>query len=343
VRGEVDADFLATMEEYMAAWCRWRPDLFRPVAISADVETVPRASTAAGAIMAFSGGLDSTFALHAHKHGLLGRRARDVQAAVLIQGFDVPLEHDVAFDVARGHVQAILESYGVRLNVVRTNWQKPFCIKWGMTHVLGITAVLHLFHRQFGGGVIADDVAYDTQVTPWSSNAITNQMLGCGGFGIRTTGAAWSRTQKAAAVAANPAVLEHLRVCYERPELGGNCGECEKCVRTKLNFYAVGVPSMRTLGRPIALADVRRTIPSHFDFPGSIADVLAYGTWGPGDPIRVEVDEMVRRFNAQAPERGRGVGRRRKKFLQSAKKRTRPLIRAMGSALHALNPARALR
>ena len=124
----------------------------------------------------------------------------------------------------------------MRLNIVRTNWQKPFSVKWTMTHALGIAAVLHLFHRQFGSGVIADDLSYDMQITPWSSNAITNQMLGCSGFPIRTTGAAWSRTQKAGVVATNPVVLEHLRVCYERPELGGNCGECEKCFRTKLNF-----------------------------------------------------------------------------------------------------------
>ena len=166
-------------------------------------------------------------------------------------------------------------SYGVRLNVVRTNWQKPFSVKWGMTHVLGIAAVLHLFHRQFGSGVIADDVAYDTQVTPWSSNAITNQMLGCGGFPIRTTGAAWSRTEKAGAVAANPVVLKHLRVCYERPELGGNCGECEKCIRTKLNFYAVGIP----LGAGAWAASYRRRCqsddPAARGFLYSIADVLS--------------------------------------------------------------------
>ena len=105
VRGEVDADFLATMEEYMAAWCRWRPDLFQPVAISADAETATRAPVAAGAIMAFSGGLNSTFALHAHKHAMLGRRQQDIQAAVLVQGFDIPLDQTEAFDIARGHVE----------------------------------------------------------------------------------------------------------------------------------------------------------------------------------------------------------------------------------------------
>jgi hypothetical protein len=239
--GEADGDFLAQMEEYMAAWCRWRPDLFQPVAISADTEVAPRTSSSGSAIMAFSGGLDSTFALARPQARLTGRRALDIEAAVLIQGFDIPLDDARALGIARAHVQAILESYGVRLNIVRTNWQKPFCVKWGMTHVLGITAVLHQFHRQFASAVIADDVPYESQVTPWSSNAITNQMLGCGAFPIRPAGAAWSRTEKAGAVASNPAVLQHLRVCYERPELGENCGVCEKCVRTKLNFHAVGI------------------------------------------------------------------------------------------------------
>ena len=331
VRGEVDADFLAIMEEYMAAWCRWRPDLFRPVAISADREALPQHSDRKTAIMAFSGGLDSTFALHAHKQDLLGRRALDVQAAVLIQGFDIPLAEQKAFDIAQAHVKAILDSYGVRLNIVRTNWQKPFCVKWGMTHVLGIAAVLHLFHRQFGIGVIADDVAYDTQVTPWSSNAITNQMLGCTSFAIRTTGASWSRTEKAGFVAANPAVLEHLRVCYERPELGGNCGVCEKCVRTKLNFYAVGVSPVPTLGSPITIEDVRRTIPRHFDFPASVRDVLEQGTWTVDDPIRAEVAELVRHFRAGPANRT--TPRRRLNFLQRFKKRARPLIRTTRNAL----------
>ena len=209
VRGEVDADFLATMEEYMAAWCRWRPDLFQPVAISADVETATtRASQRAGAIMAFSGGLDSTFALHAHKHAMLGRRQLDIQAAVLVQGFDIPLDQARKPSTSRADTsKAILDSYGVRLNVVRTNWQKPFSVKWTMTHALGIAAVLHLFHRQFGNGVLADDNAYDIQITPWSSNAITNQMLGCGGFPIRPPAPPGAGRKR-------PAPLRPIRSCW---------------------------------------------------------------------------------------------------------------------------------
>lgn len=335
VRGEVDGDFLATMEEYMAAWCRWRPDLFQPVVISADVERVPSPSQASGAIMAFSGGLDSTFALHAHKHAMLGRRQLDIQAGVLVQGFDIPLDDANAFEIARGHVEAILDTYGVRLNVVRTNWQKPFSVKWTMTHALGIAAVLHLFHRQFGSGVLADDNAYDIQITPWSSNAITNQMMGCGGFPIRTTGAAWSRTQKAGAVAVNPVVLEHLRVCYERPELGGNCGECEKCFRTKLNFRGAGFPNVPAIGNPVNVADVSRMIPRNVPYLYRYAEVLKRGTWPSNDPVRSEVAQLVHQLGAE------GIGPRHgQQSLQRAKKKTRKLMRAVGSALNYLNPYR---
>jgi hypothetical protein len=286
--------------------------------------------------MSFSGGLDSTFALHAHKRGLLGRRGLDIEAAVLVRGFDLALDDDRAFDIARTHVKSILDAYGVRLNVVRTNWQKPFAVKWGMTHVLGIAAILHQFHRQFGFGVFADDVAYDNQVTPWSSNAISNQMLGSSRFPIRGTGAAWYRTEKAAAIAANPVVLEHIRVCYERPELGGNCGACEKCIRTKLNFYANGVRFVPALRLPLDVEQVRRTIPFNCNFLYRYVDLLQHGTWEAKDPIRVEVARLVRGC-AETSEVELRRPLRPNNILQRAEKKLRRLRDAVLSLLPAVD------
>ena len=31
-------------------------------------------------------------------------------------------------------------------------------------------------------------------------------------------------------------------MCWEGPLTGGNCGRCEKCIRTKLNFMAINAP-----------------------------------------------------------------------------------------------------
>jgi hypothetical protein len=199
-----------------------------------------------------------------------------------------------------------------------------------MTHVLGIAAALHQFHRQFASAVIADDVPYEAQVTPWSSNGITNQMLGCRAFPIRPTGAAWSRTEKAGAVAGNPAVLQHLRVCYERPELGENCGVCEKCVRTKLNFHAVGIGAVPALGAAITVEDVSRTLAQHFDFPGSIADALEKGTWAATDPIRLGLAELVQRVQLAPPK---DKPKRTRRLLKRVGKQVRPLLRATRNAL----------
>ncbi|MGD9669442.1 MAG: hypothetical protein AB7U75_10355 [Hyphomicrobiaceae bacterium] len=298
--GDVDIDFLENIEECMAAWHRWRPDLFKPIRITASAETPPTAPRPGPAIMAFSGGLDSTFALHAHKHRLLGRRVREIDAAALIQGFDVPLTENDAFSSARRHVQAILESYGVRLNVIQTNWKDSFCVKWGMTHVFGLAAVLQLFNREFSAGIFADDTPYEHQLTPWSSNAITNQMLGSTRYPIHSTGAALDRTEKAGAVASNPVVLEHLRVCYERPELGHNCGWCEKCVRTKLNFYANGVRTVPALKAPVTPEQVRRKCNLNPRIRHLYVDTIEHGSWPPSDPVRRAVEDVLRAYDARS-------------------------------------------
>lgn len=328
--GEADADFLENIEECVAAWCRWRPDLFKPIRISAALEVAPAVASPGSAIIAFSGGLDSTYALHAHKHRLLGRRVRDIDAAVLIHGYDVPLTEKRAFGIACRHVQAVLDTYGVRLNVVQTNWKDSFCVKWGMTHVFGITAVLQLFNGQFSAGIFADDTPYEHQLTPWSSNAITNQMLGSARFPVRSSGAAVDRTEKAGAVASNPAVLENLRVCYERPELGDNCGACEKCIRTKLNFYANGVRSVPALKTPVTAEQIRTKCALNPRIRHLYADTIEHGAWPPSDPVRRAVEDLLRAYDERAGLAGRSlaspVGSTIKKLRRAALARLQSVI-----------------
>jgi hypothetical protein len=64
----------------------------------------------------------------------------------------------------------------------------------------------------------------------WSSSAVRIIHYG----GDRT------RRQKTAAIASYAPAQKYLRVCWEHrtPEL--NCGECEKCVRTQLEFLTAG-------------------------------------------------------------------------------------------------------
>jgi hypothetical protein len=45
-----------------------------------------------------------------------------------------------------------------------------------------------------------------------------------------------------------PTALAALRVCPAGPRNGGNCGRCEKCLRTRLELLAVGVEETAALG-----------------------------------------------------------------------------------------------
>lgn len=327
-RGEADADFLRSIEECAAFWSRWRPDLSQPVRVSADCELAPQLGMADGAIMAFSGGLDSTFALHAHKRKLVGRRSLDVKAACLIRGFDLPLDDDKAFFAAREHAENILKVYGVRLNTVTTNWRRPFTINWGLTHVLGIAAVLHLFQRQFAAGVFADDFAYDAQWMPWSNNPVTNQMLGSTAFAIRSTGASWSRTEKARIVAATPAVLRLLRVCFEKPDLARNCGQCEKCIRTRLNFCANEVREVPALGGPLQPSDLEILRPLNAESILWYEDALIRGTWPVGDPVRIKLQSIVDEYRA-APAPVSSLGVRKQSSLRRYRKRVKGQLKGL--------------
>jgi hypothetical protein len=73
-------------------------------------------------------------------------------------------------------------------------------------------------------------------------------MMSSDRFRIKMVGYGAGRTAKVAAIAAAGDLASHLRVCWEGPVTGGNCGHCEKCVRTKLNFLAAGAQPPGVLG-----------------------------------------------------------------------------------------------
>lgn len=251
VAGPVSRTLLGNLEEFVDTWSRWRPDLFGPVAIAADEEVddlgAARPHASLG-VTAFSGGLDSTYALVAHRRGLLGRRGRDVIGAVLVQGFDVGLDEDEAFARARTSAAAITDELGVPLTTIRTNWKEVAATDWQMTFGSATAAILHLFADRAGTAIMAADNTYDRLTLPWGSNPITSPMLSSGRMALTWTGGRLRRTEKAAVVGDVPSVRRHLRVCWEGPDHGRNCGRCEKCVRTKLNLLAAGVGEIEALG-----------------------------------------------------------------------------------------------
>lgn len=260
LEGAVSWRLLANLDEYVDAWTLWRPDIFRPIAISAD-EVIDDRGDGAGAladqaVAAFSGGVDGTFAAYANQHGLLGRRSLAIRAAVLVHGFDIPLDDVPGFGDAAVGARAMLDEFGIPLVTMRTNWQDVADPEWQMTFATAMAATLHLFADRAGNAVLAADNTYAQLSLPWGSNPITVPLLSSGRMRMVSPGGGTTRTAKVRAIGGFRSVRDHLRVCWQGDRLGRNCGRCEKCVRTKVNFLAAGHGVAPALG-PLVPGELR--------------------------------------------------------------------------------------
>jgi hypothetical protein len=240
VDGPVSRSLLEGLDDFVALWAAWRPDIYRRVDVGAQEEVADRPAPAAGkAVAAFSGGLDASYTLWRHATGHAGRRSRDLHAGVLIQGLDIPLPETDAFARVESKARASLESLGVPLATVRTNW-RVICVDWQMEFGSAVASALRNWQGVAQYGLLGSDEDYARLVTPWGGHPLHYRMASSNDFQVVYDGGESTRTQKAAAIAGWEMGVRNLRVCYRRPVTGANCGGCEKCLRTKMNFLATG-------------------------------------------------------------------------------------------------------
>lgn len=236
VAGPVSRSLLANLAEFQEAWVCWKPQSYRRIGIVADEEVLSSEPGRSG-VFAFSGGVDGTFAFLRHFLGKAGQPIKPV-AAVLVHGFDVPLIEPAMFATVEASARRMIAGR-VPLHVVRTNW-KAISQDWNLEFGVGLAACLHLVSFLAPIGVVGACEDYSHLVLPWGSNPVTNHLLS-GAMRIHTEGGGFTRSERVAFIADNaPEMAKELRVCWEGPQTGKNCGVCEKCVRTKLNFMAVG-------------------------------------------------------------------------------------------------------
>lgn len=239
VHGTVSPSLLSNLEEFQAAWNAWLPAKYTQCVITADEEREQPAA-GNGAVVAFSGGVDSCFSAWRHRTRDCGRLATAVKAGVMVHGFDIPLEEEGMFAIAAERSGKILRSLDMELIPVATNLGRELRKCWGDAHGAAIASCLMLLQSGYSAGIIASTEPYTSMVFPWGSNPVTDRFLSSGSFRIIHDAAAFTRSQKIRKIAHHPEIKQHLRVCWEGAEKDRNCGHCEKCVRTVLNFRVSG-------------------------------------------------------------------------------------------------------
>ena len=244
VEGSICDQLLSGLEEWQTIWARWSPSRYRRVVITcSEVRHAVRttADEPRRSLVAFSGGVDATYTLFRHLLRSRGARTVPPASALLVRGFDLPIDDDAAYRAAFERAESIIAGQGVELVAVSTNF-RDLPLRWEDAFGAGLASVMHLVSVGSSAGLIGSGEPYDTLTMPWGSSPVTDPLLSSREFEVRHDGAEANRTEKIAWLLENVGdeVLARLRVCWEGDEPGRNCGRCEKCARTSLNFWAVG-------------------------------------------------------------------------------------------------------
>lgn len=263
IEGPVSRSLLRNLRQFSLIWSSWRPDLYAAIQVTADAEiTGPfRSNHRAGrGVCAYSGGVDGTATFWRHYTGAAGIDRKRLHCAVLIHGFDLPLDNPAAFDTAFRTASSVIEPLEVPLVQVASNWRRDICTEWEMEFSCGVLSCLRQFETEADALLMGSGEDYNHLVFPWGSNPLTDRLFASDELAIVYDGGEMTRTAKVASFADWKEGYNALRVCWQGEVTGRNCGVCEKCLRTKLNALACGLELPRSLaGRP-SLAKVAKIL-----------------------------------------------------------------------------------
>lgn len=244
VHGPMTHTALQNLEELQHVWLRWKPGRYRKIDILpgrvADARRVLKPSRA---IAAFSGGADATFTAlrHSHKKAILPDTVRhNLTDVMMVHGFDVALESPQFMEGLIARTTPLLDDLGLKLRVIRTNskdWERQ---DWDDSHMLELGACLHMFADEFDYALVGSGNPYDCFTMPWGSTPIADPMISSDTMRLVHDGCGFLRSDKLDEIARHPIACQTLKVCWAGEDQSGNCGHCEKCVRTILNFLAYG-------------------------------------------------------------------------------------------------------
>lgn len=200
----------------------------------ADSRTTPSVTTGTATALCFTGGLDSFHCL------LRGKHRPDL--LVFVHGYDIAPADNVRLRAAVSSLEQVATQCNARAVIVSTNLREHPLVRnspWIHTHGGALAAIGHLLGDHAARLVIASSVPRTYNV-PWGSHWQLDPLWSSGAITITHDGDDFSREQKAWALAGEPLLPQHLRVCWENRSPTGNCSVCDKCVNAMLLLEQAG-------------------------------------------------------------------------------------------------------
>ena len=189
----------------------------------------------------FSLGVDSFHTLLRHEEEVPGRER--ITHLIFMDGFERAL-HKTGDGRARAvaaTVRQVARSLGKQAICGETNLRDCFPLDWGAYyHGAGLASVALALSGGLSRVLIPSSFAW-RHVMPWASSPIVDPLWSSDDLEILHDGTAVDRARKIAdTILRHPGALQWLRVCHRNAGGAGNCGFCNKCVRTMITLEIAG-------------------------------------------------------------------------------------------------------
>jgi hypothetical protein len=257
IAGPVSSGLLTAVQQIQDVFLSWdRAGAIRPLGLQpVDVRASTNATNghAEGVGCFFSGGVDSFYTLLRHRE--------EITDLVVVHGFDIALE-DARLRRALSEAAAdVAQALGMRVIEIETDARQfgERYVTWNHYFGCMLVAIAYGLAHRLGRIYLGTGHTYAT-LLPDGANPILDAPWSRGPIEIVSDGAGATRTQKVAALAAEPLAMRWLRVCWENHDRAYNCGRCEKCLRTKVALQAVGALELcRMMPGPLDRGALYRT------------------------------------------------------------------------------------
>lgn len=224
----------------------WYPELGPPPAIeAARLEARPAAGDRA--ISLLSCGVDSLATLRANRLWFPPDHALAIRSCLLVDFVDEE-DREAPFrsnpDAAKiGAALSVCADAGTDVVLMRTNIWSLDGDGWFFAKssfgALFLSAA-HCLSGAYRHVYIAASIDAHHPSVPAGSSPLLDPYYSSGHLQVHHHGTYMPRFERTALVSEWPVGLDNLRVCVHDERGTGNCGTCEKCIRTKLMLVALG-------------------------------------------------------------------------------------------------------
>lgn len=233
------SDIALSICELIEYWHCMYPETLKPIKVSVPTITLrrnPNALSIKKTVACFSGGIDSLFTHHRNTGKRYGWNYGLFLEGVDDNTVNPSISNDNAYQAISKYLKPDQKLYRISTNAFRS-----FGMHWGIFSCgYTLAASLLWFRGLTGTGLIPSTYDYRNLV-PFGSHPIPDNLCSTRDFIIRHDGAGYSRLDKLKYLVKQGVDLSNLRVCFNPVDGHTNCGQCEKCIRTRLCFLALGI------------------------------------------------------------------------------------------------------